>query len=149
MSSSPPALPDLTLRATFRSWLTMPLRYQDLDPLGHVNNSAMPMFFEEARCQFFEPLLRGPAFTGLDTVIARVVVDYLSEIHYPGSVDIGTTCTRIGTKSCILAHGVFEKGHDTCVGIGEAVMVIFDLKARKSVEIPGHVRDALQALSPA
>lgn len=148
MIAAPPAS-DLTQRATFKSWLAMPLRYQDLDPLGHVNNSAMPLFFEQARTEFFEPLLRGEGRSGLDTVIARVIVDYLSEILYPGSVDIGMTCTRIGTKAFTLAHGVFTKGTDHCVGTGEAVMVIFDLDARKSVPIPGYVRDALKALAPA
>ncbi len=146
MTSTPASPPDLTRRATFAWWLTMPLRYQDLDTLGHVNNAAMPMFFEQARTEFFEPLLRGEASAGLDTVIARVVVDYLAEIHYPGSVDIGMTCTRIGNKAFTLAHGVFTLGTDHCVGTGEAVMLIFDLKARQSLVIPEHVRAALMGL---
>jgi acyl-CoA thioester hydrolase len=149
MTSIPAGQPDLKQRATFKWWMTMPLRYQDLDTLGHVNNAAMPMFFEQARTEFFEPLLRGKASTGLDTVIARVVVDYLAEIHYPGCVDIGMTCTRIGNKAFTLAHGVFTKGTGHCVGTGEAVMLIFDLKARKSIAIPAEVRAALSALSPA
>jgi len=146
MSDAISPQPDLKRRATFKWWLTMPLRYRDLDTLGHVNNAALPMFFEQARTEFFEPLLRGEAFTGLDTVIARVVVDYLSEIHYPGSVDIGMTCTRIGTKAFTLAHGVFTRDSDHCVGTGEAVMLIFDLDARKSIPVPAHVREALEAL---
>lgn len=146
MTDTPSHTPDLKRRATFTWWLTMPLRYRDLDTLGHVNNAAIPMFFEQARTEFFEPLLRGEANTGLDTVIARVVVDYLAEIHYPGSVDIGMTCTRIGNKAFTLAHGVFDHGTDHCVGTGEAVMLIFDLKARKSIPPPPQVRAALEGL---
>jgi acyl-CoA thioester hydrolase len=129
-------------------WLSMPLRYQDLDPLGHVNNSGLPTFFEQARCDFFQPLLKQPGREHLDTVLARVTMDYLKEIHYPGHVEIGTICTRIGTKSLTLAHGVFAGPTDTCVGTGEAVLVIFDLRARISVAIPDDVRAELERIVP-
>ena len=29
--------PDLTKRETFRAWTRVSVRYNDLDPLGHVN----------------------------------------------------------------------------------------------------------------
>lgn len=139
---------DLSSRATFRLWLEMPLRYQDLDTLGHVNNAGLPMFFEQARCDFFYEVMKSRAHLAhLDTVLAHVSMDYRAEIHYPGKVRIGTVCTRIGTKSLTLSHGVFMGDTDHCVGTGHAVLVIFDLRTRKSVEIPGEVRDALGKLT--
>ena len=144
--SEPTPSPDLRARSTFKLWLTMPLRYQDLDPLGHVNNAGLPMFFEQARCDFFHTVLKTPGREHLDTVLAKVTMDYLKEIHYPGHIEIGTVCTRLGTKSLTLAHGVFAGSSDTCVGTGEAVLVIFDLETRTSVPIPDDVRQALVRL---
>jgi acyl-CoA thioester hydrolase len=144
MSTTPP--PDLRKRATFKLWLGMPLRYQDLDPLGHVNNAGLPMFFEQARCEFFHKVLKTKGREHLDTVLARITMDYLKEIHYPGHVEIGTICTRIGTKSLTLAHGVFSGAGETCLGTGEAILVIYDLVTRTSVPIPADVREALAAL---
>ena len=129
-----PTFPDRTSRATFKLWLEMPLRYQDLDTLGPVNNAGLPMFFEQARCDFFHAVMKSkPHLAHLDTVLAHVSMDYLKEIHYPGTVRIGTVCSRIGTKSLTLAHGVFMGDTDLCVGTGHAVLVIFDLKTRTSV----------------
>ncbi len=142
-----PSIPDLTQRATFKSWLRMPLRYQDLDPLGHVNNAGLPMFFEQARCDIFQELLKTPGRQHLDTVLARITMDYLKEIHYPGHVEIGTLCSRIGNKSLTLAHGVFWRDSGTCLGTGEAVLVIFDLRTRSSVAIPPDVRAGLERLA--
>jgi acyl-CoA thioester hydrolase len=148
MASSQSLEPKLTARSSFKLWLSMPLRYQDLDPLGHVNNAGLPMFFEQARCDFFQTVLKVPGRAHLDTVLARVTMDYLKEIQYPGYVEIGTVCTRIGTKSLTLAHGVFAGDGGTCVGTGEAVLVIFDLRTRSSVPIPDDVREALTQLMP-
>lgn len=139
-------LADLSARATFKSWLSMPLRYADLDTLGHVNNAAIPMFFEQSRCEFLHPLLKDLGRTHLDIVLAKVGIEYLHELTYPGHAEIGTIVTHIGTKSFTLAHGVFQGGGPTCVGIGQAVIVTFDLQARSSVPVPADIRAALEKL---
>ncbi len=136
---------DLTLtdRAIFRAWNRVSVRYNDLDPLGHVNNTAMAIFLEQARCELITPLLKAHG-RHLDMVLASTKLDYLQELKYPGSVEIGTIATRIGTKSFELAHGVFQ--NDICAGTGSVVMVVFDLDKRASVAPPDDVRKLVQSL---
>ncbi len=141
-----PTPPALRQRASFPFWIAMPLRYADLDPLGHVNNAALPMFFEQSRCDLVYPLLKTNGREHLDIVIARIAIEYLAELDYPGAVDVGTCVTRIGTKSVGLAHAVFKQGDDTCVGTGDGTIVFFDLQARRSIAIPADVRAALEPL---
>ena len=40
---------DLTDPAGYRHWTTVTIRYRDLDPLGHINNSVYSEWFEAAR----------------------------------------------------------------------------------------------------
>jgi len=141
--SEPSAKPAQPQRASFHFWFDMKLRYADLDPLGHVNNAALPMLFEQSRCDLIYPLLKTPGREHLDIVIARITIVYLAELNYPGIVDVGTSVSRIGTKSLALRHGVFPQGSDTCAGTGEGVVVFFDLKTRSSIEIPQDVRTHL------
>lgn len=135
--------PDLTRRETFRTWTRISVRYNDLDPLGHVNNAAMAIFLEQARCELITPRLRAHS-RFLDMVLASTKLDYLKELHYPGEVEIGTIATRIGTKSFELAHGVFQNG--VCAGTGSVVMVVFDLEKRASALPPADVRALLESL---
>ncbi len=121
----------------------MSVRYNDLDPLGHVNNAAMAVFLEQARCELITPLLKA-ASRDLDMVLASTTMEYLKELHYPGTVEIGTIATRIGNKSFALAHGVFQD--KTCAGTASLVLVCFDLAARKSVEPPAAVHGLLKDL---
>ena len=135
--------PNLTDRAVFRAWNSVSVRYNDLDPLGHVNNAAMAIFLEQARCELITPLLKAHG-RQFDMVLASTRLDYLHELKYPGIVEIGTIATRLGTKSFDLAHGVFQDG--ICAGTGSVVMVFFDLDKRASVAPPEDVRQLVAGL---
>ena len=135
--------PNLTDRAVFRAWNRVSVRYNDLDPLGHVNNTAMAIFLEQARCELITPRLKAHG-RQFDMVLASTKLDYLHELKYPGTVEIGTIATRIGTKSFELAHGVFQDG--VCAGTGSVVMVFFDLDKRASMAPQSDIRELLTAL---
>ncbi len=134
---------DLTSRAVFRAWNSVSVRYNDLDPLGHVNNTAMAIFLEQARCELITPELKTFG-RHLDMVLASTKLDYLHELKYPGTIEIGTIATRIGSKSFELAHGVFQGS--TCAGTGSVVMVFFDLDKRASVAPPAEIRALVAGL---
>jgi acyl-CoA thioester hydrolase len=148
--SQPPVpeagLPDLRSRASFRNWTRIAIRYADLDPIGHVNNTAMPMFFEEARCNLIYPLLQANGRSDLELVLVRTTIEYVKELSYPGAVDIGSRVHRVGTKSLHMMHGVFDAATGACAGTGECILVIFSQQTRKSVAPPEELRRRLVAL---
>lgn len=139
---------DLKDRATFTHWVTHTIRYNDQDPVGHVNNAAMATFLEQGRTDFVYPLMKEHAGTDLEVVLARLEIDYLKEFHFPGSVDIGSAVLAVGSKTLRLQHGVFLSGTDTCVATGIAVLVFFDPVARTSKAPTEELREALKRLIP-
>lgn len=132
-------------RASYRHWSQLPIRFGDQDPLGHVNNAAIAAYLEHARCGLLLPLIRAAGVPNLDIVLARVIIDYLKEIRYPGTVDVGTRVARLGNKSFVLTGGVFTS--DTCVVTSEATIVFFDTAARRAATPPDSVREALATLA--
>jgi acyl-CoA thioester hydrolase len=135
----------LRQRESFRAWARVSVRYNDLDPLGHVNNAAMAVYLEQARCELITPLLKAER-KSLDIVLAATSISYLEELHYPGLVEVGTVARRIGSKSMSLEHGVFQ--NDRCAGVASVVLVTFDLETRTSVPVPESVRALLATLGP-
>src|SRR5690606_34558036 len=81
-----------------------------------------------------------------ELVIARLVIDYISELHFPGNVEIGTRIVRIGSKSFTLQHGVFMAGENTCAAVAECVMVFFNAGKRESMVPPPRVRSELERI---
>ena len=58
---------------------------------------------------------------GLQLLFATVTIDFIKQAHYPGTVEIATGLTRIGSSSYIIAQAAFQ--HDVFFALSEAVMV--------------------------
>lgn len=137
---------DLKRRSTFRHWTTITIRYNDLDTLGHVNNTVSGVFLEQARCDALYPMIGAERQGKIDLVIARLVIEYHAELHYPGSVDVGTSVVSIGNKSFHMVHGIFKSGTDDCVTTGEDVLVWYDLTRRVTMVPTDDLRQGLRRL---
>ena len=111
------------------------LRYGDTDRQGHVNNAVFTTLFETGR-----PLTD----PGYDFVLARITIDYLAEIRWPGTVEIGTAVKSVGNSSLTVTQALFQQGR--CVATAEAVMVQVDSQAHRSVPLSPAQRDAYNAL---
>ena len=92
-----------------------------LDRQGHVNNAVFATFFETGRVTHILDLL-DPGETYL---LARIEIDYLDELHYPDTVDIGTRILAIGRTSYRLGGAVFSG--ERCVATAESVLVLADV----------------------
>lgn len=133
---------DLTRRETFRHWTPVTIRFCDQDPLGHVNNVALAAYVEAARTAFIYELIRKGGMEGLEFILARVVIDFRRELHYPGAVDVGARLVRLGNKSLTTGYGVFEG--DDCIATSECVNVFYDMETHRTVVPPESVRVALE-----
>jgi acyl-CoA thioester hydrolase len=67
-------------------------------------------------------------------VLARTEIDFLRELHYPGTVEIGTGIAQIGRTSFTFAHALFDGG--LCAATGRATMVLIDADTRRSRPLP-------------
>lgn len=135
---------DLKDRRSFNNWTTHTIRYNDQDPLGHVNNAVYSTFLEAGRTALIKPMLDAVKHPTLDFVLARVTINFVKELHYPGSADIGSRVSRLGTKSMTFCHGIFKGGTDECVATADAILVFFDLDKRHSIEPPAELRRLIE-----
>ena len=134
---------DRTNYESFRFWTPVTIRYSDQDSMGHVNNCAYAAYAEAGRTMFLGGLLDAEMHPGIDFILASVKIDYLKEIYYPGSVNIGTRILKLGTKSMTLGTGMFLDGE--AVAIAESVNLFFDMRIRKTIPIPDDIRGQLEA----
>ena len=76
----------------------MPVRWGDMDAVGHVNNTLYFRYVEEARAQCFDaehvyfPYGRAP-------LLAHASLDFIKSVIYPATVAVIMTVTRIGNAS--------------------------------------------------
>ena len=128
----------LNIKKIYKHWTDVTIRYSDQDPLGHVNNVAYAAYIEASRTMFIDDLLTRVNDLDVDFVLVSLKIDYLKEIRYPGTLSIGASLIRLGTKSFSTGFGVFL--NNDCVATSESINVFFSLKNRKTVAIPQEAR---------
>jgi len=134
---------DLTKRSTFAHFTPVTLRFCDTDKLGHINNVSIASFFEASRCELIDgAVARAGIEPGIDYVLARVSIDFRSELHYPGTVEVGGRFLRVGNRSILSGYGAFLG--ERCFATGEAVNVFIDLQRRTSVPVPASLRKLIE-----
>ena len=131
-------------RASYQAWVNIPIRFGDIDSMGHVNNAVIATYFEHARCMLVMPQILPAARGNLNVVLARIIIDYVREIRFPGAVDVGVRVSRIGGKSFAVAGAVFIG--ETCFATSEATMVFFNTATRTAMEPTPEARAMLAAM---
>ncbi len=119
------------------------IRFADLDPQGHVNNAVFSTYFESGRVAMFRNPDLGIGVPGATYVLVRIEINYLRELHWPGTIEVGTSVAEFGRSSFIAAQAIFRDGE--CVATARATLVCIDLTTRKSRPLD---EDAIARLSP-
>jgi acyl-CoA thioester hydrolase len=131
--------------SAFPSVVTETLRFADTDRLGHVNNAVYATFCEIGRTGLLLDPVTGVGDADCDYPIARLELDFLAELHWPGEVAIGTGVTRVGRSSMTLMNAVYAG--ERPVAKAETVIVQIDRETRAARPIPEAMREALAGLT--
>jgi len=134
-------------RGDYPHFLTIPTRWMDQDPYGHVNNVQYYSYFDTV---VNEHLIR---FAGLDpatTQAVGLVVEtqcrFLKEITFPQTVAAGIRVVKLGGRSVVYEIALFRDEETEAAAIGRFVHVYVDRDTRKSVSVPERVRAAVAGL---
>lgn len=119
------------------------LRYADTDRQGHVNNAVFATFLETGRVEFLYDAEDPITDDGAEFVVARMELDFRGEIHWPGSVDIGTGIRKIGNSSVTVAQVIYQ--NDRCVAEAETVIVQLNTATRSSQPLSETATSRLRA----
>jgi acyl-CoA thioester hydrolase len=119
------------------------IRLGDLDHQGHVNNAVFATYFETGRVNFMRDVFGGLHFGDKQFVVARLEINYLRELHWPGQVDVCTGVERIGKSSVTYAQAAFNDGH--CAASGRTTMVFIDRATRRATPMLDDIVERLRA----
>jgi len=113
-----------------------PVRFRDLDGMGHVNNAVFSTYLEQARLAWFSQERFG-AVDELplgDVILARTEIDFRSPVQAGETVEVALRPARVGTKSFELEYELRAAGR--LVAEAKSVLVGYDYERGESVPVP-------------
>lgn len=111
---------------------------QDIDALGHANNTTYVRLFERGRMHFYHSLgleLERATPPRLGTVVVNLNVNFCGECFQGERLTISTQALRRGSKSYVLTQ-VLSKADGTVAADAEVTSVVMDLDKRTVVALP-------------
>lgn len=117
-------------------------RFCETDALGHVSNTALPVWFEDARQPVFELFTPDLDLANWPLILARFEIDFRAQIFYGQEVTLKTGISKLGNSSLEVYQEAWQNGE--LAAAGKTVLVHFDYKNQKKAPIEGALRALLE-----
>ncbi|MFK7853170.1 MAG: acyl-CoA thioesterase [Granulosicoccus sp.] len=125
--------------------LEFPVRWGDMDALGHVNNIMYFRYFEQVRLQWFEQIGYGPLGSESEgLVIVDNHAEYIKSVVYPMNVCVSMHGHSPGRSSFVSVYTLSVDG--VVYTRGSAKIVWIDTARNKSIPLPESIRALVSAL---
>ena len=160
----------------FPCWYPLQIRFRDLDPLAHVNNTIYFTYFEEARSYYFDQLDKwlqewpsheehqevegivshpphnpriqtNPNGRHYGMLVKEIACTYELPLVRGDQAEVGVRIARVGRTSFIMEHQIRDTNeHERIYATGKSVMVWCNYLTGRPHPIPPSLRFAFEQM---
>lgn len=125
----------------------IPIQWGNMDSFNHVNNTQFFRYYETARIKYFEDigLIDIMKETSIGPILAKTSSHFLKPITYPDNVTVGAKVISIGNTSFVMDYVIYSEKKGLSAR-GDGVIVIFDYKNSKKVQVPPEIIQAIRKI---
>jgi len=123
-----------------------PMRWSDMDALGHVNNSVYFTYMEQARLAWFTQLQLGQInrLVSQGPILANASCTFLKPIKYPSQLVVSIFNDAPGRSSVHTHYHIGIEGTEEVFARGESTIVWMDYELQQATPIPQDLRRLLE-----
>jgi acyl-CoA thioester hydrolase len=136
---------DLPEQKKFTHEMIIPIRWGDMDAMGHVNNTIYFRFMEIVRIDWLHKVAGKPDPKGVGFVIVNSFCNFIKQLEYPGDVLAKHYVAQPG-RSSFETYITLERTDAPGViyASGGAKTVWIDFRTQKSMPLPESVRKLIE-----
>ena len=121
--------------------MTVPLRWGDMDAMGHINNTLYFRYMEIARLEWIFKIGASTDLQGEGPVIVNAFCNFLRQLAYPGDARVTLFVAEPGRSSFETYHTIERSDEPGVIyAEGGARVVWTDYRAKKSAPMPDWFR---------
>lgn len=127
---------------TFPFSIIIPVRFGDMDALGHVNNAKYLTYFEEARLAYWMHLFPFDLnnIGSLSLILAHASISFRSAAKVGDTLRVSARVVEIGTKSFRMEYKIENDETKQLVAEGTTVQVMFDYEKNATIAVSDEAR---------
>ena len=130
----------------FRHSTPLQIRFNDIDTLGHVNNTVYFSFLDLGKTHYFnEALGKTTDWRAADVVIANINCDFIAPIRFNENIEVKTQIGHIGNKSFRVLQAIVNTTTGEVKCLCATTMVGFDAATGQARVISCEWREAVSA----
>src|SRR5574337_1175680 len=124
--------------------MTIPIRWGDMDAMGHVNNTLYFRYLEILRIEWLHRLGCVPYREDFGPIIINAFCTFLRQLEHPGDLVARHYIGEIG-RSTVDTYATLERTDRPGVlyATGGATVIWTDFKAQKALPLPDWLREQL------
>ncbi len=129
--------------------MCIPIRWGDMDAMGHVNNTTYFRYLETARIDWMRSIGCAPDPKGEGPVIVNAFCNFYHQLAYPGDVVVKTFVSDVG-RSSFETWGTMERSDQPGIlcAAGGATTVWINFPVQRSAPLPDWMRHILIDSAP-
>ena len=127
--------------------MEIPIRWGDMDAMGHVNNTIYFRYMEQTRISWFDAMGFRPNPQGQGPIIINASCTFIKQFEYPGTVLVRHYLGAIG-RSSFDTRAVMSRTDDceTTYADGAARCVWIDFPKQKSAPLSEDVKTMIRTV---
>jgi acyl-CoA thioester hydrolase len=124
--------------------IRFPVRFRDVDVLGHVNNAVYFTYMESARTEYWEHLFGMSSLSqGLSFIVAHAECDFKVPALFGHQIAVTVHTSEIRNSSFDWEYEIKNAVTRELFAKGKTIQVFYDYKNKKSMVVPPDVRKKL------
>lgn len=124
--------------------MRMPIRWGDMDAMGHVNNTVYFRYLESARIDWFTRIGCEPDPAGEGPVIINAHCTFIKQLKYPGDIEVLTYVGPPGRSSFETFQEIRRVDQPEILAAqGGAKVVWVNFPSEKSTPLPDNIKELL------
>jgi len=122
---------------------SMPVRFRDMDAMGHVNHAVYFTYMEVARSEYWFALTHARSVHDFSFIVLKAECLYRSPAVLGEVVVVKTGITRVGNTSFTMEYEIREQESNRHLADGSTELVSYDYRTRKPTRIPDDLRQRI------
>ena len=123
--------------------IQFPVRFRDIDTLGHVNNAVYFTYMESARTEYWMNLFESENLRELSFIVAHAECDFKVAAKFGDEIKVTIRTTSIRNSSFVWEYEILNAKDDAVFATAKTIQVYYDYQQEKSLPVPDDVRSKL------